>query len=50
MNWRRPCTPRLALVDEIELTDAQLELYLRTVHDRVAEALQSAAKALEESG
>lgn len=50
MNWPRPCTPRGVLVDEIELTDAQLELYLRTMHARVAEALQAAALVLEESG
>lgn len=50
MNWKRPCAPRLALIDEFQLTDAQLELYLNTVHARVAETLKAAALVLEESG
>lgn len=52
----KPCacgqtgTPRCVLVDEINVTEAQLAAYLKAVHDRVADAVIAAALVLEESG
>lgn len=48
MNWPRPCAPRLSLIDEIPLTEAQWGAYLKTLHAHVAETLQAVALALEE--